>query len=109
MSTLIDTISWIALLAGGFFVAVGAVGLVRFPDVYSRMHAAGVTDTAGAGLILVGLMIQAGATLVTVKLVLVLGLLLFTGPVATHALAVAALHGRIEPWSFDEEGEGGHE
>ena len=83
----------------------GAIGLVRFPDLYTRMHAVGVTDTGGAGLMLVGLMLQAGLTLVTVKLVLILWFLLFTGPVASHALAKAALHGKLEPL-VDEEGEG---
>ncbi len=105
MSAVLDIVSWAALLTGGFLTITGAIGLVRFPDLYTRMHAVGVTDTGGAGLMLVGLMLQAGLTLVTVKLVLILWVLLFTGPVASHALAKAALHGKLEPL-VDEEGEG---
>ena len=106
MSAAIDALSWAALVAGGFFCVVGAVGLLRMPDFYTRMHAASVTDTLGAGLVLAGLMLQAGLTLVTAKL-LVIGLLLFfTSPTASHALARAAfvrgvkplLHDREEPW-----------
>ena len=106
MSIVLDIASWLALVLGGFLIFTGGVGLVRFPDLYTRMHAASVTDTGGAGLVLLGLMLQAGMTLVTVKLVLILWFLLFTGPVATHVLAKAALHGNIAP-RVDDEGEGG--
>jgi multicomponent Na+:H+ antiporter subunit G len=67
------------------------------PDFYTRMHAASVIETLGAGLLLLGLMLQAGFTLIAAKL-LVLGLLIFfTSPVATHALARAAMARRLEP------------
>ncbi len=105
MSAVLDIASWAALLTGGFLIITGAIGLVRFPDLYTRMHAAGVTDTGGAGLVLFGLMLQAGLTIVTVKLVLILWFLLFTGPVSSHVLAKAALHGKLEPL-VDDEGEG---
>ena len=97
MSTLIDVASWVLLLAGGAFCIIGALGLVRMPDFFTRMHAASVTDTLGAGLMLLGLMLQAGFSLVTVKLI-VLGLLIFfTSPTATHALAQAALARGLQP------------
>ena len=105
MSAILDVVSWVLLLTGGFLIVTGAVGVMRFPDLYTRMHAAGVTDTGGAGLVLLGLMLQAGPGLVTVKLVLILWFLLFTGPVASHVLAKAALHGKLEPL-VDEEQEG---
>ena len=101
----LDAASWAALLVGGFLMITGGAGMLRFPDLYTRMHAASVTDTGGAGLVLLGLMLQAGLTLVTIKLVLILWFLLFTGPVATHALAKAALHGKLEP-EVDAEEEG---
>ncbi|MCA9283767.1 MAG: monovalent cation/H(+) antiporter subunit G, partial [Phycisphaerales bacterium] len=63
MSTVIDIASWVLLVAGGFFSVVGALGLVRMPDFITRMHSASVTDTLGAGLVLLGLMLQAGWTL----------------------------------------------
>ena len=88
---IVDAVSWLLLLGGSFFLIVGAVGLVRLPDFYARMHGAGVTDTGGAGLILLGLMVQGGLTLVTVKLFLILVFLWFTSPAACHALAKASL------------------
>ena len=94
------------LVTGGLLIIVGAVGMLRFPDLYTRMHAASVTDTGGAGLVLLGLMLQGGLSLVTVKLVLVLWFLLFTGPVASHVLAKAALHGKLEPIVDDGVDEG---
>jgi multicomponent Na+:H+ antiporter subunit G len=97
MSTLIDVASWVLLLAGGAFCMVGALGLVRMPDFFTRMHAASVTDTLGAGLMLLGLMLQAGFSLVTVKLIVVGLLIFFTSPTATHALAQAALARGLQP------------
>lgn len=86
-----DGLSWALLLGGAAFSMIGGLGLLRMPDLYTRMHAASLTDTLGAILILSGLMVQGGLTLVTVKMVLTLFFLLFTSPVATHALAAAAL------------------
>ena len=90
MSAVADAISWICLVAGGIFCVIGAVGLVRMPNLFTRMHAASVIDTLGSGLILAGLMVQAGFTLVTFKLAVIGVLLLFASPTATHALAKAA-------------------
>ena len=97
MSAAIDIASWILLVAGGLFCIVGAVGLLRMPDFYTRVHAASVTDTLGAGLILLGLILQAGWTLVAVKLVMIGLLIFFTSPAATHALARAALGRGLKP------------
>ena len=81
-------VSW----SPGGLLPVSGIGMVRMPDVFTRMHAASLGDTLGAGLIIVGLLFQAGlaADLVGIKLVLILVFLLFTGPVASHALAQAA-------------------
>ncbi len=97
MSAVLEILSWICLLAGGFFCIVGGIGLIRMPDFYTRMHAASVTETLGAGLLLLGLMIQAGLTLVTAKLVMIGLLIFFTSPAATHALAKAALFRGLKP------------
>jgi len=97
MSAALDVLSWALLLTGGFFCVVGGVGLLRMPDVYTRMHAASVVETLGAGAILLGLLLQAGLTLVAAKL-LMIGLLLFlTSPASTHALAKAALVRGVQP------------
>lgn len=83
-------LSWVLLAAGAVVTVIGAAGLVRFPEMYTRMHAASVIDSGGAPLILIGLMLQAGLTLVTVKLLFILFFLLFTSPTATYALARGA-------------------
>ena len=104
MGILLDIVSWSLLLTGAGFAVIGTVGLLRFPDVYSRMHAAGITDTLGAGLILAGMMIQAGFTLVTVKLFLILVFLMFTSPTSTYALANAAYSRGLKPMLGDPGG-----
>jgi multicomponent Na+:H+ antiporter subunit G len=90
-------LSWLCLVAGSFFTLAGAIGLVRMPEVFTRMHAASVIDTLGAGLLIAGMVLQAGLTLVAAKLLLILGLIFFTGPVITHALAQAAVEAGLEP------------
>lgn len=97
MSAVADIGSWICLAAGGLFCVVGGLGLLRMPDFYTRVHAASVTDTLGAGLVLLGLILQAGWTLVALKLVVIGLLVFFTSPAATHALAKAALGRGLEP------------
>jgi multicomponent Na+:H+ antiporter subunit G len=97
MDTLVDIASWVLLVSGGVFCLIGGLGLLRLPDVYARMHAAGITDTLGAGLILAGLMLQGGLTLVTVKLFLILMFLLYTSPTSTYALANAAYRRGLAP------------
>ena len=102
MSATFDIASCVLLVAGGFFCIVGAIGLLRMPDFYTRVHAASVTDTLGAGLILLGLILQAGWTLVAAKLVIVGLLVFFTSPAATHALAKAALGRGLKPLLGEE-------
>jgi multicomponent Na+:H+ antiporter subunit G len=97
IATLVDGLSWVLLVGGGFFYLVGAVGLTRMPDVFTRMHAVSVGDTLGAGLLVAGMVLQAGPTLVAAKLIVILLVLLYTGSVATHALARAALQDDLNP------------
>lgn len=96
-AALLDGLSWALLVSGGLFCMVGGVGLLRMPDFYTRCHAASVTDTLGAGLVLAGLVLQCDQVLVAAKLAIIGLLLLFIGPVATHALARAALHAGVKP------------
>ena len=93
----VDLLSWALLTGGSFFCVTGAIGLLRLPDFYARLHGAGMIDTLGAGLILTGLMLQAGLSLVTVKLLFVLFFILITSPTATHAIAHAAHVQGLEP------------
>ncbi len=89
----VDVLSWACLLLGTGFALIGAIGIIRLPDVFARMHGAGMIDTLGAAMILLGLMLQAGLTLVTVKLILIGVFLFFTSPATTFALAPMAVEG----------------
>jgi multicomponent Na+:H+ antiporter subunit G len=97
VSFIIDFASWGLILAGAFLTVTGAAGLLRMPDVFTRMHAASVIDTLGFGFMILGMMLQAGLSLVTLKLLFLLALFFFVGPVVTHALAQACLHEGIRP------------
>jgi multicomponent Na+:H+ antiporter subunit G len=99
MALALDALSWIAIVGGLFFMIVGTVGILRMPDVFTRLHAAGMTDTMGAGLLILGMCLQAGFGLVLVRLVLVYAFILFTSPIATHALARAALSAGVVPYT----------
>ena len=100
MSTLglvIEGLSWALIVSGSIFSIIGAVGTIRFPDFWSRLHAASITDSAGMILLVAGMCLQAGPTLITVKL-LIIGVFLFiTGPTSTHAIANAALVTGLRP------------
>jgi multicomponent Na+:H+ antiporter subunit G len=102
MNLLVTILSWSSLVLGGIFCVVGAIGLLRMPDFFTRMHAASVIETLGAGLILLGLMLQAGLTLVSVKLLMLGLLILFVSPTATHALARAAMVRGIKHLAVEE-------
>lgn len=88
--------SAIAIL-GSLFMVVGAIGMIRMPDVFTRLHAASVADTLGVGLVLAGLILVGGLSLVSVKLAFLIAFLLLTGPVASHAVARAALDAGVKP------------
>ncbi len=85
-------------LIGAVFSAVGSIGVIRFPDFYTRMHAASVTDTLGASLVLVGLMLIGGWSLVTFKLLCIWVFFMFTSPTASNAAANGALKAGLEPF-----------
>ena len=98
MMDIMDVVSAILLLVGSMFALIGSIGIVRMPDVFTRLHAAGITDTLGAAGVLLGLALKAGFSLLLVKLLLMLAFLLLLNPTACHALARAALHGLRRPW-----------
>lgn len=102
MEITLDIISWISLGLGSFFCLTGGLGLLRFPDFFTRIHSASLTDTLGASLILVGLVLQAGWGMVSVKLILILIFSLLAGTTASHAMAKAALKSGLEP--YEKEG-----
>ena len=94
---LLDILSWFFILAGSGFLVIGGVGLLRFPDVFTRMHAAGMVDTLALTLLIIGMAVQSGLSLVTVKLFLILLFMFFASPTSTHALAKASLDGGVTP------------
>ena len=97
MAQVLDVLSWVMLLTGAGFVLVGGIGILRLPDLYTRMHAASLTDTLGTLLVLLGIALQAGLSLASIKLAAIGMFLLLTGPTATYALANAALLSGLKP------------
>lgn len=97
LANIVNLLSSACLLLGAFLIISGAVGVLRFPDFFTRMHAAGVTETLATTLILLGLMMLAGWSIISFKLLLILLFILLTSPVASHALTKAALHGKLQP------------
>ena len=96
---MIDLLSWVCLSLGGLLGIVAGIGMHRFPDFYTRLHAAGTTDTLCAALFLLGLGLQAGLTLASFKLFLIFAFIFFTSPTASHSLANAAMMGGLKPWT----------
>jgi multicomponent Na+:H+ antiporter subunit G len=92
-----ELLTWVLIVAGSLFLIVGGIGILRLPDFYSRIHPAGITDTMGAWLVLVGLMFASESWMVTVKLAMLLVFLAITSPLATHALAKAAFMRGLRP------------
>ncbi len=103
MSAFLDVSSWVLLTLGGVSVLIGGIGALRMPDLYTRMHAASVTDSMGSILVLLGIMLQSGLSLATIKLAAILLFLLLTGPTASNALASAALLAGTQPMTDDDE------
>lgn len=99
MEQVLDLLSWVLLVSGGLIGIIGGVGMLRLPDLFSRMHAAGMIDTLAVALMILGMMLQSGHWLIAVKLAIILIFLFFTSPTSTHALAKAAIHGGHAPWT----------
>ena len=104
MEMALDILSWFCIVVGGFLGITGAIGLFRFPDFYSRLHAASITDTLSVGLIILGLVLQSSSVLMVLKLLLLLLILAYTGPTAAHALAKTARQEKLKP-VLDDNGE----
>ncbi len=101
---LLEITSWLFITTGALLGIAGGIGIHRFPDFYSRLHAVGVTDTLCAALFLVGLALQTGFSLASLKLLLIFIFLFFSSPTATHALADAALMGGLKPLLDEDNG-----
>ena len=109
MAQVLDVASWALILVGGAFGVIGGIGILRLPNFFTRIHAAGMAETMCAPLILLAMMLQTGWTLTTFKLSAIFLFLIVTSPAATHALAKAARHGGIDPNATGETYEPGDE
>jgi multicomponent Na+:H+ antiporter subunit G len=103
MDILINISGALCLFVGSFLCISGGIGILRFPDFYTRMHAVGVTDTLGAGMILIGLMFYSPDFITFSKLVMILLLTLLIGPTTSHVLAKAAMHNGLMPTLQDKD------
>ncbi len=102
MALLLDILSWCLILPGSGFLLIGAIGVLRMPDFYTRLHAAGLTDTMGASFLAVGLLLQTGFNLTGLKLVLMVLFVMITSPIATHALINAAYTAKLGMGRIDD-------
>ena len=92
----------VLLIAGLFFLAVSAIGLLRLPDVYSRMHASSMSESMGAILILLGIGVYEGFTPATIKILVIVLFYAVASPTGAHALFRSALRSGIPMWSSDK-------
>ncbi len=92
MDIFLDICSWMFISIGGFFCIIGALGVYRFPDIFSRMHAQGVIDTGGVAFILLGLILQSGFNLTSARLLLLGAFIFFIGPPVTYMFVRTLLH-----------------
>ncbi|MBK5190627.1 MAG: monovalent cation/H(+) antiporter subunit G [Methanosarcinales archaeon] len=99
----IDIISTVLMAGGAFFMLTGALGLLRLPDFYTRLHATGKCDTLGEVLIIVGCMVYQGWSFITIKLFFLMLFIFIANPVATHAIMKAAYVTGVKPWKKGDE------
>ena len=92
----------VLICSGVFFLFMGGVGLIRFPDFYTRMHAAGKCETLGSLLVLTGLACAEGFHLASLKLLVIALFIFVTSPTATHAIARAAHKNRVPFWTDED-------
>lgn len=99
MSLVIDVVTILLLLAGTVFFVAGTVGLLRFPDLFTRIHALTKADNVGLGLIVFALVLQAASVWIALKLILIWVLILLASSTTGHLVAKAALSNGIRPWT----------
>ena len=97
MDIFVLVLSGLSIAIGVIALLIGSLGLIKLPDVYCRIHAVGMIDTAGASFIILGMIIHQGFSLVSFKLALIGVFLFFTSPIATHAVAQVAYKMGVKP------------
>ena len=101
MDMLVLALSGLSIVIGVIALLIGSLGLIKLPDVYCRIHAVGMIDSAGASFIILGMIIHQGFSLVSFKLALIGVFLFFTSPIATHAVAQVAHKMGVKPVGRD--------
>ena len=97
IENVLDIISICSFGIGVFFILTGSFGLLKLPDVFSRIHSAGMIDTAGAGFIILGMIFQSGVSLATAKLIFIGIFIFFSSPVSSHVISNLARKKGIIP------------
>ena len=97
MGLAIELISYLFISIGSILILIGSIGLLRLPDVFSRIHAVGMIDTAGIGFIIFGLLIYTGFSNSSIKLIILGVILFFTSPISGHAVAISAKQNDVKP------------
>ena len=97
MELLIELFSYFFISIGSILILIGSIGLLRLPDVFSRIHAVGMIDTAGIGFIILGLLLHSGCSNTSIKLIIMGAILFFTSPISGHAVAISAKQNDLKP------------
>ena len=97
MDLVLDITTGICFFIGSLSIIIGACGLIKLPDVFSRIHAAGMIDTGGTAFFVLGMIFQTGWSLITVKLILIGIFIFFTSPVTSHVTANLARKSNLMP------------
>ena len=97
MELFIDLLTGLCFFLGSLSIIIGACGLIKLPDVFARIHAAGMIDTGGTAFFILGMILQSGWSLITVKLILIGIFIFFTCPVTSHVTANLAREKGITP------------
>ena len=101
--TLREFIAGLFLAGGAFFLLASAIGMLRLPDFYCRLHASGNSETLGIMLSFIGLMIYEGMMIVSVKLLLISLLIVLGNPMGTHILCKASYKSGHHVWTLEED------
>jgi len=96
-------LSGILIFSGIFLCFTSVLGILRLPDVYTRIHAAGISDTYGIGLVIGGLILQTGFSLISIKLIFIILLMWYTSPLSSHSLLKAAYQSKLFPELKEED------
>lgn len=97
MILFLEILSGIFFFLGIISILIGSIGIIKLPDVFSRLHASGMIDTAGVAFIILGMVLQSGLSITSIKLILIGVFIFFTSPISGHAVALVANSMGIKP------------